>query len=64
MQAIVRKIKAGNVISEELVKPVVIMKHGFSNGIDGNCEYLELWKNSVRPDTIVKLDGYTEILIR
>ena len=64
MQAIVRKIKEGNVISQEFVEPVVIMKHGFSNGTDGNYEYLELWKNSVRPDMIVKLDGYTEILIR
>lgn len=64
MQAIVKKIKDGNVISEKLVNPVVIIKHGFSNGKDGSCEYLELWKSSISPDMTVELDGYTEVLIR
>lgn len=59
-----KDFSVGMFVLEEVVEPVVIMKHGTSYGSGGTYEYLELWTDSVRPKTTVKLDGYTEILIR
>lgn len=64
MQAIIRKTKDSVIVSERVVEPVVIMKHGTSYGSDGNYEYLELWTNSLRPEIAVRLDGYTEVIMR
>lgn len=64
MQAIIKRMRDNEIISEEVVEPLVIMRHGTSYSSGGTYEYLELWTDSVRPKTTVKLDGYTEILIR
>lgn len=64
MQAIIKRMRGREIISEEVIEPVVIMRHGTSYGSDGTYEYLELWTNSVRPKTTVKLDGYIEIIMR
>lgn len=63
MQAIIKKTK-GSVVSETVIESVIIMRHGISYGSDGNYEYLELWTNSLRPEITVRLDGYTEVIMR
>lgn len=63
MKAIIKKTKNGS-IEETVIEDVCIVEHGYSYGMHGNYEYLELWKNSVRPYVRVKLDGKTEIMLK
>lgn len=63
MKAIIKEIKNGS-IEETVIEDVRIVVHGNSYGINENYEYLELWKNSVRPYISVKLDGKTEVMFK
>ena len=64
MKTIIKETK-NDTIEETVIEDVYIVEHGYLYGIHGsNYEYLELWKNSVRPYIRVKLDGKTEIMFK
>ena len=54
----------GTLVCWATLEDINIVEHGNSYGVHGNYEYLELWKNSVRPYLRVKLDGKTEITLK